>query len=224
MGFRPGTATRQKQWRLVAATALLGVGIAALVSMAATPMYTATATTFVSVNAGRDTDVNSAYTGSLFAQQRVKSYADVVLSDAVMSGVIDDLGLPMSPSALAAKIAVKNPTDTVTLEISATDPNPALAQSIANATAEQLQRAVSDLEFPANNGEPLAKVTVTQPATLPTSPSSPRTPVNLAIGLALGLAAGGVAAFAWGRLGPRPDATVGAAAGGEAGAEPGSPE
>jgi capsular polysaccharide biosynthesis protein len=220
MGFRPGRPTRQKQWRLVGATALLGVAVAAVVSMAATPMYTATTTSFIAVNGGRDSDVNSAYTGSLFAQQRVTSYMDVVPSDAVMSGVIDDLGLPMSPRALAEKIEVNNPDDTVTLEISATDPNPSLAQSIANATAEQLERVVSDLEFPADNGEPLVRVTVTQPAALPTSPSSPRTLLNLAIGLVLGLAAGGVAALAWGRSGPRPDATVGAVPSSDPGADP----
>ena len=219
MGFGPGTATRQNQWRLVGATALLGVAVAAILSMAATPMYTATARAFVSVQ-GSDSSVSSAYTGSLLAQQRVKAYADVVTSDAVTSGVIDDLGLAVSPRALADKIEVNNPDDTVTLEISATDPNPALAQSIANATAEQLNRVVSDLEPPVDDGGPLVQVTVVQPAALPTSPSSPRTLLNLAIGLLVGLAAGGVAAFAWGRSGPRPDATVGAAADADPGSDP----
>ncbi len=49
---------------------------AALASMLATPMYTATATTFVSVNGG-DSSVGTALQGNLFAQDRVKSYVDV---------------------------------------------------------------------------------------------------------------------------------------------------
>ena len=40
------------RWRLITVTTLLGVMAAALASMLATPMYTATATTFVSVNGG----------------------------------------------------------------------------------------------------------------------------------------------------------------------------
>ena len=94
--------------------------------MAATPVYRATAATFVSVNGGRST-VDAALQGSLFAQERVKSYGYVATSDSVMSGVIEDLGLAMTPGQLAQEIDVNTPDDTVILEISATNPNPALA-------------------------------------------------------------------------------------------------
>lgn len=176
------------RWRLIVATTLLGVMAAALASMLATPMYTSTATVFVAVNDGDN--VGTAYTGSLFAQQRVKSYVEVVKSDDVMAAVAEDLGVNVSPGALSGKVEVNNPLDTVNLEISATDPTPARAQAIANATARQLQVAVTELEPSNAQGEPLVKVNILQPAELPTSPSSPRTLINLALGFLVGLAVG----------------------------------
>ena len=177
------------RWRLITVMTLLGVAAAAIASMLATPQYTATASTFVSVK-GSDSTVGTALQGSLFAQDRVKSYVDVVTADGVMGAVIDDLGLPLSPSQLAGKIDVNNPIDTVTLEISATDPNPELAQAIANATAEQLGAEVAKLEQSAEGGEPLVTITTTQPAALPSTPSSPRTMINIALGFLVGLAVG----------------------------------
>ena len=212
MGFGPGTATRQKQWRLVAATALLGVAIAALVSMAATPMYTATTTTFVSVLAGLPASVSTAYTDSLLAQQRVKSYADVVPSDAVMSGVIDDLGLPMSPSALAEQDRRQQPgrhgdpgdlghrpepgTGAVDRE---RDGRTARAGRVRPRAARRRRRTAGQGHCRPAGRPPGVAV-------LPTHAPQPGHRL-----WCCGLAAGGVAALAWGRLGPRPDATVGAA-------------
>jgi capsular exopolysaccharide synthesis family protein len=175
---------------LITVTTLLGVMAAAIASMLATPMYTATATTFVSVNGGSSPDVATALQGSLFAQDRVKSYVDIVTADEVMGTVIDDLGLNMSPNELAGKIDVNNPLDTVTLQISATDPKAQNAQNIANATAKALQAQVNQLEQPVGGGDALVKITVTEPAPLPGAPSSPRTKINLALGFLVGLAIG----------------------------------
>ena len=144
---------------------------------------------------GGDASVATALQGSLFAQQRVKSYVAVVTSDDVMSAVIEDLGLPLTPAQVAEKVDVNNPQDTVNLEISATDANPALAQSIADSTAEQLGRAVTELERSPDGGQALVQVATIQPAPLPQSPSSPRTALNIAIGLATGVVVGGCLAL-----------------------------
>lgn len=176
-------------WQVLVATTLIGVIVAMAALMIATPVDTATATTFVSVNGG-DPSVGTALQASLFAQQRVKSYGYVLTSDSAMSSVIEDLGLPVTPSQLADKIDVNNPDDTVILEISATDPNPALAQSIANSAADQLGSEVVRLESPASGGEPLVSINTTQPAPLPSSPSGPRMLVYGAVGSLVGLVIG----------------------------------
>jgi capsular exopolysaccharide synthesis family protein len=158
--------------------------------MLATPMYTSTATVYVAVNNGNQDDVGTAYTGALFAQQQVKSYVDLVTSKDVMDAVLNDTGLNITTGELASKIDVNNPLDTVNLEISATDPNAANAQAIANSTARQLQTAVGEI-VPTNvNGDPLVEISLVKDAPLPTSPSSPRTKINLALGFLVGLAIG----------------------------------
>lgn len=177
------------RWRLITVTTLLGLLAAALASMLATPMYTATTTALVSVNGG-DNSVGTALQGDLYGQARVKSYVGVATSDDVMAAVIEDLDLSVSPSQLAGKIDVSNTIDTVSLEISATDPNPATAQAIANSTADALGTKVRELEPAAVDGVPLVAIKTTDAAPLPTSPSSPRTMINLALGFLVGLAVG----------------------------------
>jgi len=177
------------RWRLLAVTALLG-GAAGLVALlAATPLYTTTTTTFVSVN-GAATSAATSLDGSDLTGQRVASYVDIVTTSDVMAGVIEDLGLPLNPGQLADKIDVNNPRDTVSIEISVTDPNPALAQSAANATAEQFAELVARLETPKADAIPMVRVTTVEPAQLPTSPSSPLWVKYVGLGLLAGLAFG----------------------------------
>jgi len=183
--------------RLLAVTALLG-GAAGLVAFLTTPpLYTATTTTFVSVN-GAAMSAPTSLDGSDLARQRVTSYVDIVTTDNVMIGVIEDLGLPLTPGQLANKIDVNNPRDTVSIEISVTDPNPALAQSAANATAEQFTDLVTRLETPSTDEIPIVTVTTVEPAPLPSSQSSPLWTKYVGLGLLAGLAFGVLAVVAQG--------------------------
>ena len=110
--------------------------------------------------------------------------------DDVMDAVIEDSGCRSRRRQLAGKIEVNNPIDTVNLEISATDANPALAQSIANSTAEQLGAQVAELGAAGRWRRAAGHDQYTDAAPLPTSPSSPRTMINLALGFLVGLAVG----------------------------------
>ena len=177
------------RWRLVAVCALLGLIAGAVASMLTTPLYRATTTLFVSASDSQ-LNVGTAYTGSLFTQQRVKSYVDVVTSTPVTQAVVEDLDLSMTPEELSGKISASNPLDTVLLQISATDPSPELAAQIANSTATQFGQIVRQLEQPLEGGAPLVKVTPVQQAEVPGAPYVPRTKLNLLLGLLLGAAVG----------------------------------
>jgi capsular exopolysaccharide synthesis family protein len=177
------------RWRLITACALLGLIAAAVASMLTTPQYKATTTLFVSAS-DSSLNVGTAYTGSLFTQQRVKSYVDVVTSSPVVAAVVDDLNLPMTPDEVASKLSVNNPLDTVLLEISATDANPEVAAQIANSTATQFGQVVRQIEQPLEGGAPLVKVTTIQAAEVPGAPYLPRTKLNLLAGLLLGAVVG----------------------------------
>lgn len=182
---------------------VLGVIVAAAFTFTATKQYTATAQSFVALSSS-SADESNPLSGAQFAQQRVKSYTEIVTSPDVLEPVIQELGLPYTTEQLASKVTATNPPQTVLLDVSATDPSPQLASQIANATAEQLGSAIEKLETPKRRATPPVKVTLTQPALPPTSPSSPRTTVNLALGFLLGLGLG----IAWAFLRHSLDRTV----------------
>src|SRR5688500_503087 len=109
---------------------MLGLSSAAAVTLSATPIYRAQARLFASADDGAN--VTAAVQGSLFAQQRVKSYADIVDSPVLTQAVIDELGLSVTPEELAGRLSASAPIETVLLNITALDPSPEQAQRIAN--------------------------------------------------------------------------------------------
>jgi capsular exopolysaccharide synthesis family protein len=179
---------------LILVCALLGLAAAAAVTLRATPIYQAKTVIFISTDDG-GTNVDSAYQGNLFTQQRVKSYSSVVTSPLVLNDVVKQLKLAESPDALAGQVGVSTPLDTVLLNITVKDPQPQRAMAIANATADSFQRVVESLE---SKGQAASIVTasVVTPADLPGSPVSPRPKLNLLLGLLVGLAVGVAGAVA----------------------------
>ena len=179
----------RQQWWLVLLLTALALGGAAAYTFTVTPTYTASTKLFISVSTnGRDVaDLSS---GSTFTQQRVKSYADIVTSAAVLDEVIGELHLPYTTTELAQEITADSPLDTVLLQVSVTDTAPTRAAGIANALATAFPRFVDALETPRNGTTSPVKVSVTQPADVPEAPVSPKVPLNLALGLLVGLGLG----------------------------------
>jgi len=181
----------RRHWRLVVFVTLLGVAAATAATAAQPREYTAKTDLFVSAQ-DRATagDLNSAYTGGLFTQARVKSYVSIVQSLKTAQLVKDDLSLGLPADELAKKISASAPLDQVIIHVAATDQDPAVAQQIANSVGKVLPSLVDQLEQPANGGPSPVKVSVVQGAELPTTPTSPRPALNLALGLLVGLALG----------------------------------
>jgi capsular exopolysaccharide synthesis family protein len=183
--LRDYAQTLRKRWALVALCTLLALGAAAAATLLATKMYTSSTQLFVA-NSG-EADISSQYQGGLFAQQRVKSYAEVAVSDELRKSVATALGL--DPSQLG-KITADAPLDKVVLNITVTDAEPAQAQKIAATVADQLITRIPEIETQAGATRAPVKLTVTNEASLPTVPSAPRPKINLALGLLIGLALG----------------------------------
>jgi succinoglycan biosynthesis transport protein ExoP len=180
----------RRRWRIVSALAAVGVLAAVLVTVLATPVYQADTQVFVSLRESGGAASSNAYQGSLFSQERVKSYAKIADSPAVTRPVIEELRLAMSNGDLAGKITATAPADTVLVDITVVDPSPQLAQRLANSVAARFATVVADLERPATGQTSPVTVTVVRPAELPGSPVSPRVVVNLGLGLLVGLALG----------------------------------
>ncbi|MDP3713040.1 MAG: polysaccharide biosynthesis tyrosine autokinase [Mycobacteriales bacterium] len=190
MSIRDYLRVLRVRWRLVVLCALLTLFASAVATFGATPMYQAKAQVFVSTTSGASDTVSGLNQGGQFAQQRVKSYADIVDSPMVTEAVIRELGLTTTPRSLAKQIAASAPLDTVLININVTDEVPRDAQRIANAVAEQFTRVATTLETPTGSTTSPVKVSVVRRADLPEAPVSPRPKLNVALGLLVGLAVG----------------------------------
>jgi len=186
-------AILRKRWSTVVVIAGLGLLAGVLATALATPRYTATTKTFVSVQSGDS--VGDLVQGSTYSQSQVRSYAELAVLPGVLGPVIDELGLDVSPGALGGEVTATVPQNTVIISISATDPDPQRAAAIANSVASHLAKSVSELApVPANGADPIRLSTVAE-ASVPTTPSSPNGKVNVVVGLVLGLALGVAAAI-----------------------------
>ncbi|GAA2239736.1 polysaccharide biosynthesis tyrosine autokinase [Herbiconiux moechotypicola] len=185
----------RKGWVFIVIGVLLGIAAGSALAIVATPRYQSMTKIFVSVQSTDTSSPGELVSGNSYAQQKVKSYVDVVGSPSVLDPVIRELGLDVSAAELANQITASSNTGTVIIEITATDTDPQMAANIANATASSFQTVVVDqLEKPSGGGPSLVKVQTVQPAEPSTQPSSPNLALNLAIGGALGLLLGLAAA------------------------------
>jgi succinoglycan biosynthesis transport protein ExoP len=195
MTFAEYFVVLQRRWRVWAAGLLLGLLCALGASATAQTLYTATATSFVTVSEPVDSgSQGEIFQGSQFAVQRVKSYVPLAKSPEVLEPVIAELDLDVTARQLARRVSVTSAPETVLLDVSVEDADPQLAASAADAISVQLGAVIEDLETTREDGRSSVKVSLARPADVPLRPSSPRVPLNLALGAVAGLAVGLVGA------------------------------
>lgn len=178
----------RKQWLLVLICAALAVAAAALVVLQTTPSYASKAQLFVGVTQTQDS--TSAYQGSLFSQERAKSYADLIAGERITSKVVKDLDLDMAPTDLAEKLSAEVVPETVLLEVTATDSDPKQAQKINHAVTQEFVRFVQEIERPSPDAASPIKATVVDNPSLPDTPVAPTPFRTIGLGLAVGLLIG----------------------------------
>lgn len=184
------TRALRRHWATWVGGAMVGLLIALAAGLVIPTTFSASATVFVSSRV-EGTD------GSAFVNQRVASYPDVALSQTVLLPVAQDLGLPYA--TVRAHVTSVNPVNTSQITITATDSESVMAADIANEVASRFGRAVEALESSENGSSPV-RLTVTNPAIEPRTPSEPRATLLLALGLVAGLFLGLAAAVLRSRL------------------------
>ncbi|MFJ4221468.1 polysaccharide biosynthesis tyrosine autokinase [Curtobacterium luteum] len=176
----------RKGWLLIVLGLLLGGGAGFAGAKVATPEYDSSVKLFVAVRtpyAASATDVSQ---GNAAAQQKVRSYADVILTESILQPVIDELRLDTTPTALARRVQPTINTNTVVITITVTDPSAVRSARIADAIGRSSIRVIEGLEKPSAGATSQVRASIVQTAVVPTAPSSPNTSLNLAVGLALG--------------------------------------
>lgn len=178
----------RRRWRIIVATLLVVIGIAAAVTALTEPLYRARAQLYVST-VGTDSATDLAQ-GSSFTQRQVTTYADIATTPYVLEPVIEELGIEQTPQGLAGQIAAQAPVGTVILEISVTDPNSDRALDIAGAVSDQMVETLAELDQVDQATASPVKATVVTPATVGKSPVSPQVSRNLLLAGVLGLVLG----------------------------------
>ena len=188
MELRDYVEILRRRWMSVVILALAGLALGSVISLAMTPVYTATTRLFFAV-AGSESVTDLAQ-GSTFAEKQMSSYAEVATSPIALEPVIRKLDLSTDATTLAKSISASIPPETVILVISVTDPDPKRAAAIANAVGSEVAEVAAELSPERADGSQAVQATTLAPALVPTEPSSPQVLRNLALGLVLGILLG----------------------------------
>lgn len=172
------------RWLTALVTATLTILAAVAYTLTQTPMYEASTRLFVSTAAG--TSVTDLYSGNRLAQDRVPSYAELIMGETLAQRTVDRLNLDEEAATVKSKITAKARPDTVLIDVSVVDFSPVRARDIANTLSDEFVAMVRELETPAQGAQPDARVVVEQRATVPSIPVSPKKTRNLAAGVLLG--------------------------------------
>ncbi|WP_051026949.1 hypothetical protein, partial [Nocardia higoensis] len=192
----------RRRWPILLAGPALGIGLAGYQVQASPQTYTASSSMYVSMATG--TSVADSYQGGLAAQQRMRSYLELVTSDTVVDRVIGQLSLDITRGELAARISAESPPATTLLRVSVTDENPERARVVTDEVVSQMRALIHDLETIERSAAPAARVAVVDRAELPAEPDGGGGTSMLAAGAVGGLVLGALGAYLLERFSRRP--------------------
>ena len=187
MELRDYLRIARRRWMTIVVVTLLSLGAAAVFTLREAPQYASSARLFISTP---ESSSDQAYTGGLFSQARVTSYADLLTGEEISRRVVERLNLDESPRNLAGQISAFAKPDTVVLSITVTDSGPERAQLLTQTVAEEFVKYVKELETPEGKTSAPVKASIVDRATAPGEPVSPRSVRNLLLAGALGLLMG----------------------------------
>jgi polysaccharide biosynthesis transport protein len=177
----------RKWWWLLVVGTLVAGGASYAISKTLTPIYSASTTLLVNQTQVPGT---IAYNDILTSERLTSTYKELIGKRPVMDDVAQRLDLPFSGDKLASMISVSALPDTQLLRLSVESSDPALASSIANATAAAFidQNTKNLMSRPGD-------VSVVETATTPSSPIKPNVKLNTLLAAFIGLLLAGGAAL-----------------------------
>lgn len=183
----------KRHWIAVLCVTFIGLLAAVGLTMTMPQVYISTSTQFVRGVPG--TGAGADYQAAQFATSRAKSYSVMIGNPDVLSGIISDLNLSMTPREVYTRLSVENPIDTALINVTARGRSGDEAQAISQAAADNLAKLILRLESAGTaSGKSPIDVQTAVPALQPSDPSSPRMSLNVAVGGMLGAALGCIAA------------------------------
>lgn len=173
----------RRRWVSIVVIAVLCAAAALALTLVQTKQYASNVRLFVSTSELNESQI---FQGGQFSQARVQSYADLATSRGLAEDVIDRLGLDLTPKELTEKVEAGVTANTVNLTLTVTDPDPKVAQRLAQAYAEGMVGLVRELETPPAATDAPIKATIVDNASFSDEAVSPSPVRNLGLGLVLG--------------------------------------
>ena len=180
----------RRRWVSIVLITLTCGALAAGYTVLQTKQYASSAQLFVSTTAADASNAGTINAGGQFSIQRVQSYAGLVSSRELAETVIKKLDLNTTADELAGEVKASVALNTVNLTITATNPDPHVAQKVAQAYAESLTDLVRQLETPPGATVAPIKATIVDTASFSDVPVSPKKARNIGLGIVLGLLLG----------------------------------
>jgi polysaccharide biosynthesis transport protein len=192
VGHGPGTPGSSSRFLVAHARWILGV---TLVVVAAAALFAFTQTRLYASTADVVVEPSAAAGGGAAQQPELATEESVVASGAVLSKASQAIGVPVATLSQGLSVTAKGAS--FVLHITYANPDPHVAQRRAQAIAQAYTSFRS--ATPASNGAPNTApvATLITPASLHTSPYSPKYALDLGAALLIGLALAIVTA--WGR-------------------------
>lgn len=143
MDFRTFIRIMAAHWKLAVGAFLACVIGAVVVTALQTKHYQSSATILISFSGA--TDLTELYNGTLTAQERLSSYAQIAGGRTVAERAVTQLQVPISPDTLVTQTQVKYTAKSMLFTISVKDTDPNRAAALAGAMADQFAAMVPTL-------------------------------------------------------------------------------
>ncbi len=168
------------RWWLIVLSMIVTGAVAFVISaFVLTPKYESTTGIYVM---SKQDESKLSYSDTQLSSQLTQDYEELIKCRYVLESVIEECDLEDTYDDLLGRVSISNATGTRILYITVKDPDPAMAQYIANSIREAAAAHITSVTE-------VDAVNVVDMANLPATPSEPSVPKWTVIGILLGFIA-----------------------------------
>ncbi|NSB16565.1 YveK family protein [Clostridium beijerinckii] len=170
-----------KRWKMILSITLLATLTAGIISFfVIAPKYEASTKVFIGKEKTDSKDQNYNNSDIQMYQQLLKTYAEVIKTNALVEKAIDAEGFDLISKDVLEDLTVTPAANTQILEIKYISKDRNLSKEVLDSVTNQFIKTSTDLI-------PNGNVKIVEPAELPKNPASPNKKLNIAIAFLLGL-------------------------------------
>lgn len=170
-----------KRWKMILSITLLATLTAGIISFfVIAPKYEASTKVFIGKEKTDSKDQNYNNSDIQMYQQLLKTYAEVIKTNALVEKAINAKDFDLNPKDVLNDLTVTPAANTQILEIKYISKDRNLSKEVLDSITNEFIKTSTDLI-------PNGNVKIVEPAELPENPASPNKKLNIAIAFLLGL-------------------------------------